>query len=71
MSTETIDPQYADLDLWPTERAVEAMLDGQIAAVMALKGQSGAIAAAADAASERLRRSGRLVYVGAGTSGRV
>jgi N-acetylmuramic acid 6-phosphate etherase len=47
------------------------MLEGQIAAVAALMGQAKAIAAAVDAAADRLGGEGRLVYVGAGTSGRV
>jgi N-acetylmuramic acid 6-phosphate etherase len=71
MPTETIDPRFRDIDRWPTETAVTAMLDGQIAAVQALTSQSGAIAAAVDAAAARLIAGGRLVYVGAGTSGRI
>ncbi|MBL0767956.1 N-acetylmuramic acid 6-phosphate etherase [Sphingopyxis sp. DHUNG17] len=69
--TETRNPDFIDIDRWPTERAVEAMLDGQVAAVEAIRGQAAAIAAAADAAAARLGRSGRLVYAGAGTSGRI
>lgn len=71
MSTETADPRYVDIDRWPTERAVEAMLDGQVEAVVSLKSQVHAIAAAADAAAARLKVGGRLVYAGAGTSGRI
>jgi N-acetylmuramic acid 6-phosphate etherase len=71
MSTETVDPRFVDIDQWPTEAAVDAMLEGQLAAVAAIKSQVSAIAAAADAAAGRLRRSGRLVYAGAGTSGRI
>ncbi|MGN6820718.1 MAG: N-acetylmuramic acid 6-phosphate etherase [Sphingomonas sp.] len=71
MPTETVDPRFVDIDRWPTASAVEAMLEGQLAAVAALKGQTEAIAAAADAAAARLRRGGRLVYAGAGTSGRL
>lgn len=71
MSTESIDPRFVDIDRWPTERAVEAMLEGQFAALAAVHSQIGAIAAAADAAGARLRQGGRLVYVGAGTSGRI
>ncbi|OJU16176.1 MULTISPECIES: N-acetylmuramic acid 6-phosphate etherase [unclassified Sphingomonas] len=71
MNTEIIDPRYIDLASWPTEIAVEAMLEGQLAAVAAIKAQIPAIAGAADAAAERLGETGRLVYVGAGTSGRV
>lgn len=71
MSTETADPRFVDIDRWPTTAAVEAMLEGQLAAVAALKGQTGAIAAAAEAAAARLHKGGRLVYAGAGTSGRL
>ncbi|MDH7971254.1 N-acetylmuramic acid 6-phosphate etherase [Sphingomonas sp. AR_OL41] len=71
MSTETVDPRFVDLDRWPSEHAVEAMLEGQLAAVAAIHGQVRAIADAADAAGDRLRHGGRLVYVGAGTSGRI
>ncbi|MGE5064483.1 MAG: N-acetylmuramic acid 6-phosphate etherase [Myxococcales bacterium] len=72
MSTEETSPRYAELDLWPTAQAVTAMFEGQIEAVAAVRPQIGAIANAADEAAERLRNpSGRLVYVGAGTSGRL
>lgn len=71
MSTETADPRYVDIDLWPTDIAVEAMLEGQLLAIAALRSQVTAIARAADAAAARLREGGRLVYVGAGTSGRI
>ena len=71
MSTESFDPRFVDVDLWPTAVAVEAMLEGQLAAVAAIAPQTAAIAAAAEAAAARLGREGRLVYAGAGTSGRV
>jgi N-acetylmuramic acid 6-phosphate etherase len=48
------------------------MLEGQLAAAAAVQSQAGAIAAAAEAAAERLRDpKGRLIYAGAGTSGRL
>ncbi|ETI61211.1 N-acetylmuramic acid-6-phosphate etherase [Sphingobium sp. C100] len=71
MSTEAIDPRYVDIDQWPTSLAVEAMLEGQIAAIGAIRAQVGRIALAAEAAASRLGTEGRLVYVGAGTSGRI
>lgn len=71
MDTEAIDLRFVDIDQWSTDLAVEAMFEGQLAAIAAIKSQTRLIAAAADAAAERLGRSGRLVYVGAGTSGRV
>ncbi len=71
MSTETVDPRYLDLADWPTATAIEAMLEGQLAAIAAIRSQVNAIAAAAEAAATRLGATGRLVYAGAGTSGRV
>ena len=72
MSTEKINPQYADLDLWPTARAVAAMAEGQAGAAAVVQARADAIAAAAEAAAERLREDkGRLIYIGAGTSGRI
>jgi N-acetylmuramic acid 6-phosphate etherase len=71
MPTETVDPRYTDIDRWPTLSVVETMLEGQLAAIAALKDQTAAIAAAAEAAALRMHRGGRLVYAGAGTSGRL
>jgi N-acetylmuramic acid 6-phosphate etherase len=71
MPTEAADPRYREIDRWPTETAVEAMLEAQIAAIAALKSQTGAMAAAIDAAADRLRHGGRIAYAGAGTSGRI
>jgi len=71
MPTETVDPRYTDIDRWPTLSVVETMLEGQLAAIAALKDQTAAIAAAAEAAAARMRQGGRLVYAGAGTSGRL
>lgn len=70
-TTEDHDPDFVDLDRWPTIRAVEAMLDGQIAALAAVRATTAQIAEAAEAAAARLSAGGRLVYSGAGTSGRV
>lgn len=70
--TESIDPRYADVDSWPTEDAIAAMVEGQRRAVDALAAQVAALSAAATAAAARLGTGeGRLIYAGAGTSGRV
>jgi len=71
MSTERVDPRYIEIDRWPTLLAVEAMLEGQLAAVASISSQLGAIAAASEAAAANLLHGGRLVYAGAGTSGRI
>ncbi len=70
-ATESVDPRYRDLDAWPPESALLALWEAQLAAVAAVGPALPALAAAARAAAERLRRGGRLVYAGAGTSGRI
>ena len=71
MPTEQIDPRYADLDSWSTADMLAAMYDGQLAAAAAVRGALPAIGAAVDDAVPALQRGGRIVYVGAGTSGRI
>ncbi|MFL6839833.1 MAG: N-acetylmuramic acid 6-phosphate etherase, partial [Bradyrhizobium sp.] len=71
MATEEVDPRFADLDAWSLTSAMEAMWEGQLAAVAAVGGALPAITAAATAATEALGDRGRLIYIGAGTSGRV
>ena len=71
MPTEDVSARFADLDGWPTRDSVEAMFEAQLAAVAAVRPALGAIADAADEAAAALHRGGRLVYAGAGTSGRV
>ncbi|MFY9686894.1 MAG: N-acetylmuramic acid 6-phosphate etherase [Pseudolabrys sp.] len=71
MRTEQIDPRYADLDSWSAAEMIAAMYEGQLAAAGAVRGTLGAIAAAVEDAVPALRRGGRIVYVGAGTSGRI
>ena len=71
-ATETTDPRYLNLAEWPSEVALDALLEAQLAAVAAVRPALGALAAAADAAATRLRSTaGRLIYCGAGTSGRI
>jgi N-acetylmuramic acid 6-phosphate etherase len=70
-ATEAVSPRTADLDAWESPAVLEALWEGQMTAVAAVRPALGAIAAAAEAASARLGEGGRLVYVGAGTSGRI
>ncbi len=71
LETERASPRTLDIDAWPTADELEAMLEGQMAAVAAVRPTLPALAAAADAAAAVISTSGRLVYVGAGTSGRI
>src|SRR5215470_1356272 len=71
MVTEKISPRYAELDSWSSVEMLAAMHDGQLEAAAAVRSALPAIAAAVDDAVPALRRGGRIVYVGAGTSGRI
>jgi N-acetylmuramic acid 6-phosphate etherase len=71
-ATEAINPRYRDIDAWDPLAAVQAMWEAQMAAAAAVQPALPALAAAAEAAALRLAEgSGRLVYAGAGTSGRI
>lgn len=71
LSTERVNERYADLDLLSTADLVAAMNaeDAGVAPAVALA--SDAIADAVDGISERMLRGGRLIYIGAGTPGRL
>jgi len=71
MKTEDTDPAFADLDLWDTATALNNLHASQMAAVASVGPALPALAGAVDAAVERLRRGGRLIYAGAGTSARI
>jgi N-acetylmuramic acid 6-phosphate etherase len=71
MDTERASPRYSDIDVWAPLDIAEAMIEGQFTAVAAVRAARFALLEAALAAAERLRNGGRLVYVGAGTSGRL
>lgn len=71
MATEDADPRFCELDAWPLGAAIEAMWDGQMAAVAAVRPALAQITAATEAAANILKDQGRLIYAGAGTSGRV
>ena len=71
MRTEQINPRYVDLNSWSAAEMIAAMYEGQLAAAAAVRGALGAIAAAVEDAVPALQRGGRIVYAGAGTSGRI
>lgn len=71
MSTERPSPRYSSIDLWEPAEILECLIEGQFSAVAAVRAALPAIKSAAVAMEERLRERGRLIYVGAGTSGRL
>lgn len=69
--TEAVSPRYAGLDTWGDAQILEALWEGQARAVAAVRPSLPAIAAAAGAMVARLAAGGgRILYAGAGSSGR-
>src|SRR6478672_11023436 len=71
LGTEARDAAGADLDLRTTRELVELMNTADAAVPTAVAGASTQLAALIDAVVARLADGGRLVYAGAGTSGRL
>ena len=71
LRTEQPHPEHEDLDRYATAALVEAFIADQALAAQAVRGAAAALTQAVDAALPRLHRGGRLIYVGAGTSGRL
>jgi len=69
--TEAVGQNGRDLDLRPTRELVELMNREDATVPAAVANAASEVAALIDAIVERLRRGGRLVYAGAGSSGRL
>ena len=69
--TESRNPRSHRLDAQPTEKVVSLLLDEDRRAIGAASRQRGAIARAARLVAHALDRGGKVVLVGAGTSGRL
>ncbi len=69
--TEDVSERYFDFDKWSAEDAVIAMYEGQLEALAAVRPALVDISIAVTKAAATLGETGRLVYVGAGTSGRL
>ena len=70
-STESLNPRSAELDMMSALDIVTLMNDEDATVPAAIRPALPAIAAAVDDITGRLREGGRLVYAGAGTSGRL
>src|SRR4029079_14655630 len=71
MNTERSCHRYSGIDAWDPPDILDSFIDGQFAAVAAVHAARPAIECAASAMEMRLQHRGRLIYVGAGTSGRL
>src|SRR5690606_8551539 len=71
LGTEASATERGDLDLLSTPELVRAMNAEDRAVPEAVAACADEIAAAVDGIAERFRRGGRLIYIGAGTAGRI
>jgi N-acetylmuramic acid 6-phosphate etherase len=71
LTTESTDPDLGDLEELTTAELVSAMSAADSVVPGIVAGRAAAIADAVDGIVERMRRGGRLIYIGAGTAGRI
>ena len=71
LDTEAATPERGDLDLLDTVELVRRMNAEDQRVPVAVAGLAEKIARAVDGATDRFRRGGRLIYIGAGTAGRI
>jgi len=71
LRTEQPHPDHPALDRYDTAQLVDAFAADQALAAQAVRAASADLARAVDLAVPRLRSGGRIIYVGAGTSGRL
>ena len=71
LKTEQPSTEHLHLDQYPVTSLVNALVDDQARAVQAVQAAAPFISAAVDAMVPRIAAGGRLIYVGAGTSGRL
>lgn len=70
-TSEEVNVLTRDLDLYPTETVIGLMHGQDRQAVAAVQPTLPVIARAVDEIARRMQQGGRLIYVGAGTSGRL
>lgn len=71
LNTETPNAKHPDLDLYSAVDLVRAFTDDQVHAAQVVHAAAPQIARAVEVAAPRIAAGGRLIYVGAGTSGRL
>jgi N-acetylmuramic acid 6-phosphate etherase len=70
-TTESASSRFSQLETWNSRDLVDGIIEGQFTAIAAVQAASAPLAEAIDRGAERLERGGRLIYLGAGTSGRI
>ena len=71
LNTESPSTRHPDLDRYATDDLVRAFTEDQVHAAQVVHAAAPQIARAVDAAAPRIAAGGRLIYAGAGTSGRL
>ncbi|MEM7196855.1 MAG: N-acetylmuramic acid 6-phosphate etherase [Pseudomonadota bacterium] len=71
MNTESLDENFKELDRWPIPYALAQLLRAQQVAIAGLQPALPPLAALVEAALPGLRKNGRIIYIGAGTSARI
>lgn len=71
LKTETPSGAHPDLDLYPLPELVSTFIEDQLEAVNAVRAAGPQLVAAVALALPRIQAGGRLLYAGAGTSGRL
>ncbi|MFY8116733.1 MAG: N-acetylmuramic acid 6-phosphate etherase [Roseateles sp.] len=71
LKTETPSTAHPDLDLYDLPQLISAFVEDQLLAVAAVRAAGPQLAQAVAAALPRIQAGGRLIYAGAGTSGRL
>ncbi len=71
LATEATDPRFAQIDRMTTAELAATMNDADASVPGAVRAALPQVVAAIDAIVERMARGGRLLYVGAGTAGRI
>ncbi|CAM3336311.1 N-acetylmuramic acid 6-phosphate etherase [Occultella aeris] len=71
LETERIDERYRRLDAIPTLDALRAMNEAEAGVPLAVRAVLPQVAAVVEAVAARMESGGRLIYLGAGTSGRL
>ena len=71
LKTEQRNPKSANIDKASTREMLMIMQDENENAMKAVRSALGSIEKAVDVAAEKIKAGGRIIYVGAGTSGRL
>jgi len=71
LPTEAINPSTLGIDKLPTDEVIELMITEDRKMLDAVRKEKARIAMGADLIAAALRKNGRVVFVGAGTSGRL